>query len=77
MDYRNDDSQSLIPADRIKQEVNSDDSCVPAITPARTLGSMQKVPSMSDLSEESSLGKLPYTRPEEKKIYTYLRAKGN
>jgi hypothetical protein len=39
----------------IKQE-RPDDSCVPAGGP-RSLGSMQKVPSLSDLSDpESSLG---------------------
>jgi hypothetical protein len=47
------EAESDMPA--IKQE-RLDDSCVPA-GGARSLGSMQKVPSLSDLSDaESSLG---------------------
>lgn len=51
MDYHTPDSDQIcmIPLDSIKKEV--DDSCVPE----RTYRSMRKVPSMSDLSEESSL----------------------
>ncbi|XP_023235400.1 protein c-ets-1-A isoform X3 [Centruroides vittatus] len=57
MDYTNQDQEPgrMIPLDTIKREkIGNDDSCVP-VAPSRSLGSMQKVPSMSDLSEESSL----------------------
>ncbi|XP_064471644.1 ETS-like protein pointed isoform X2 [Ornithodoros turicata] len=43
---------TLIAPENIKREI-PDDSCVPS--GPRSLGSMQKVPSLSDLSEESSL----------------------
>ncbi|KFM72159.1 Transforming protein p54/c-ets-1, partial [Stegodyphus mimosarum] len=53
MDYHSQDGDQMcmIPLDSIKKE-NVDDSCVPERTPYK---SMRKVPSMSDLSEESSL----------------------
>ncbi|XP_076366967.1 protein c-ets-1-A-like isoform X5 [Tachypleus tridentatus] len=52
MDYapRDCNAHIMIPPHSIKREVINDDSCVP-----RSLGSMQKVPSLSDLSEESSM----------------------
>ncbi|XP_013772271.1 protein C-ets-2-like isoform X2 [Limulus polyphemus] len=52
MDYvpRDCNAHIMIPPHAIKREVINDDSCVP-----RSLGSMQKVPSLSDLSEESSM----------------------
>ncbi|XP_076325614.1 protein c-ets-1-A-like isoform X3 [Tachypleus tridentatus] len=51
MDYGTCDraTNDLFPPRVVKQELINDDSCVP-----RSIGSMQKVPSMSDLSEESS-----------------------
>lgn len=51
MDYGTCDraSSDLFPPRVVKQEPINDDSCVP-----RSIGSMQKVPSLSDLSEESS-----------------------
>lgn len=58
MDYHTQDSDQIcmMPIESIKKEV-VDDSCVPE----RSFRSMRKVPSMSDLSEESSLGKLTIT----------------
>lgn len=56
-DYRNGDQEvrDLIPPESIKREARQlDDGCGP-LPPPRSLGSMQKVPSISDLSEESSL----------------------
>lgn len=55
MDYtqERDHQICMIPLESIKREV--DDSCVPVSNSTRSLGSIQKVPSMSDLSEESSL----------------------
>ncbi|KAG0429543.1 hypothetical protein HPB47_023558 [Ixodes persulcatus] len=44
---------ALIPPENIKREI-PDEPCLPS--GPRSLGSMQKVPSLSDLSEESSLG---------------------
>jgi hypothetical protein len=45
-----------IGADENKREVSINDNELPS-PPSRLISSMQKVPSMSDLSEESSLGK--------------------
>jgi hypothetical protein len=45
-----------ISADENKREVSINDNELPS-PPSRLISSMQKVPSMSDLSEESSLGK--------------------
>ncbi|KAG8182679.1 hypothetical protein JTE90_017658, partial [Oedothorax gibbosus] len=62
MDYHTpeEDQAFLIPAQSIKKEV-PDDSCVPETSsPYR---SMRKVPSMSDLSEESSLDLPPQVPP--------------
>lgn len=58
------DRNSLRPSllSRIKTEkLSNDEACVPSRS-HRSLGSMQKVPSISDLSEESSLGKLRVIR---------------
>jgi len=44
-----------ISADESKREASINDNELPS-PPSRLISSMQKVPSMSDLSEESSLG---------------------
>lgn len=46
---------SVISSNDIKKEISLNDNELPS-PPSRLLNSMQKVPSMSDLLEENSLG---------------------
>lgn len=63
MDYlspEGDQMMSMIPVESIKKELVDDSACVPERPPYK---SMRKVPSMSDLSEESSLDLPPQVPP--------------